>query len=151
MPTDPTFADGEPEREVGRPLPTAAAPAAMIVAMTGTVLLIDDDAAFRRLARRMLAGSGLRVVGEAASVAAAAAAAERLRPEAALVDVMLPDGDGVALARELAALPWAPRVVLTSCSADAAGPDEIAESGVVAFVPKPELPNVGLGALLGGG
>ena len=56
----------------------------------------------------LLAASGLTVVGEADSVAAALAAAARLEPSAVLVDVELPDGDGVALARELAALPVAP-------------------------------------------
>jgi DNA-binding NarL/FixJ family response regulator len=119
--------------------------------MAGSVLLIDDDAAFRGLARRMLADCGLEVVGEADSAAAGSAAAERLRPDAALVDVMLPDGDGVALARELTALPWKPRVVLTSSYADAAGRDEIGRSGVVAFMPKDELPTAALDRLLGGG
>jgi CheY-like chemotaxis protein len=118
--------------------------------MARSVLVIDDDAVFRGLARRVLAGCGLAVAGEAESAAAGRAAAARLKPEAALVDVMLPDGDGVALARELSALPWAPRVVLTSSSADAAGRDEIDGSGAVAFVPKAELPGARLDQLFGG-
>ena len=44
---------------------------------------------------------------------------------AALVDVDLPDGNGIALAHELTALPWRPRVVLTSVDAEAAGPDDV--------------------------
>jgi DNA-binding NarL/FixJ family response regulator len=119
--------------------------------MAGSILVIDDDAAFRALARRMLADCGLEVVGEAESAAAGSAAAARLRPDAALVDVMLPDGDGVALAHELAALPWNPRVLLTSSDADAAGRDEIRRSGVVGFMPKDELPTAALDRLLGGG
>jgi DNA-binding NarL/FixJ family response regulator len=119
--------------------------------MAGSVLVIDDDAPFRALARRMLADCGLEVVGEAESVAAGSAAAARLRPDAALVDVMLPDGDGVALATQLAALPWQPRVVLTSSYTDAAGRDEIGRAGVVAFIPKDELPSAPLDRLLGGG
>ena len=67
-----------------------------------------------RLAVRVLARMGLAVVGEAGDVAAAAAAAAELRPDAALVDVGLPDGDGIELAQQLVALPWQPRVVLTS-------------------------------------
>jgi DNA-binding NarL/FixJ family response regulator len=57
-----------------------------------------------RLARRLLAASGLRVVGEAGSVVAALAEADRLRPSAVSVDVELPDGDGIILARQLAAV-----------------------------------------------
>jgi len=37
-----------------------------------------------------------------------------VRPSAVLVDVGLPDRSGIDLAYELAELPWAPRVVLTS-------------------------------------
>jgi DNA-binding NarL/FixJ family response regulator len=117
--------------------------------MTSSVLVIDDDAVFRGLARRILANCGLTVAGEAESAAAGRAAAEELKPEAALVDVMLPDGDGVALARELSALPWGPRVVLTSSSADSAGPEEVERSGAVAFIPKAELPSAPLDQLFG--
>src|SRR5829696_7941952 len=77
--------------------------------MAGSVLIVDDDQVFRGLARRMVVAAGLAVVAEASTVAEALAAAGRTRPDAALVDVGLPDGDGVALARELSALPWRPR------------------------------------------
>jgi DNA-binding NarL/FixJ family response regulator len=109
--------------------------------MPGTVLVVDDDAVFRGLARRMIVDARLAVVGEADGVAAALAAADTLRPDAVLVDVGLPDGDGIALAGQLCALPWRPRVVLTSADPDAAGPDDVRACGARAFVPKHELPN----------
>lgn len=114
-----------------------------------SVLLVDDDPAFRVLARRVLSATGVSVVGEADSVATALAAANDLRPDAVLVDVGLPDGDGVALARELTALPWRPRVVLTSIDADAASPREVRRSGANGFAPKDELPNAVLRLLIG--
>jgi DNA-binding NarL/FixJ family response regulator len=113
-----------------------------------SVLVIDDDDAFRGLVRRILCAAGFVVVGEAATVAAAIATAHALRPDAALVDVGLPDGDGIALARELAALPWRPRIVLTSTDPDAASADDVRRSGARAFVPKDELPDVRLHRLL---
>jgi DNA-binding NarL/FixJ family response regulator len=119
--------------------------------MHRSVLVVDDDPAFRELAHRLLSAFGLVVAGEAASVAAAMAAAASLRPGAALVDVQLPDGDGVSLARELTALPWRPRVVLTSSDAEAATPADVRSSGAEAFVPKDLLPNASLAHLLGGG
>ena len=118
--------------------------------MTRSVLVVDDDPVFRGLARRILTASGLTVVGEAESVRTASAAAVALRPDAVLLDVMLPDGDGVALAGELAALPWKPRVVLTSSDAGATSQDEIGRSGASAFIPKHELPTAPLERLLGG-
>ena len=122
----------------------------MLAAVAGSVLVVDDDDVFRGLARRLLAAVGLAVVGEAETTAAALAAATTLRPDAALVDVMLPDGDGVALAGKLVALPWRPRVVLTSTDADAASPEVVRASGADAFVPKQELPGAPLHRLLTG-
>jgi DNA-binding NarL/FixJ family response regulator len=122
----------------------------MIDRVTRSVLVVDDDPGFRALARRLLAANGLAVVGEADSVAAALAAAARLEPSAVLLDVELPDGDGITLARELAALPWRPRVVLTSIDGDITTGDEARNAGAWAFVAKAELPNAPLAQLLGG-
>jgi DNA-binding NarL/FixJ family response regulator len=116
--------------------------------MDPSVFLVDDDAGFRRLARAILAAVGLAVAGEADSAAAALTAVTALQPGAVLVDVGLPDRDGVALARELAALPWRPRVVLTSTDPEAATASEVADSGAAAFVPKDQLPNAPLYDLL---
>jgi DNA-binding NarL/FixJ family response regulator len=113
-----------------------------------SILVIDDDATFRDLARRMLDADGFVVVGEAESVATAIAAAHELRPDAALVDVGLPDGDGIALAAVLSSLPWRPHVVLTSTDPDAAGADDVRRSGAHAFVAKDQLPNARLWHLL---
>ena len=117
--------------------------------MSGSVLVVDDDPKFRGIARRMLAAFDLNVAGEADTAEAAIRAAERLRPDAMLVDVGLPDRDGVELAGELAKLPWRPRVVLTSSNAGAASAQDLEQSGAAAFVPKAELPNAELGQLLG--
>ena len=114
------------------------------------MLVVDDDPEFRRLAVRLLTASGLTVVGEADSVAAGRAAAARLEPSAVLVDIELPDGDAVTLALELAALPWHPRVVLTSIDADITTTDEVRRAGARAFVNKADLPNATLAQLLGG-
>jgi DNA-binding NarL/FixJ family response regulator len=120
-----------------------------MASMSGSVLVVDDDPAFRRLAHRILVAFGFAVAGEADSAASAIAAAGSLRPDAVLVDVRLPDGDGIALARQLTALPWRPRVVLTSSDADAAGPSDVRLSRAEAFVPKDQLPNAALNRLLG--
>ena len=114
--------------------------------MAGSVLVVDDDPVFLSLARRILEGAGVHVTGTAATVAEGLAVARELEPVAVLVDVELPDGSGIDLARELVALPWSPRVVLTSTDHDAvAGPQR---DGLPPFVPKEELPNAPLRRLL---
>jgi CheY-like chemotaxis protein len=115
-----------------------------------SVLVIDDDPTFRALAVRMIERLGLSVVGEADTVEAAGVAARKLRPQAALVDVALPDGSGVNLAVELAALPWGPRIVLTSNDRAAVTEALVRSSGAAAFIAKEDLPDGGLGAMLTG-
>jgi CheY-like chemotaxis protein len=104
-----------------------------------TILVVDDDATFRKLARLVLAAHGLDVVAEAASVSEARAAAIRVKPDAALVDVELPDGDGFELAGELVALPWRPRVVVTSTNAGNGSTSEARRVGAEEFVSKADL------------
>lgn len=113
--------------------------------------MVDDDDAFRGLAVRLLSALDLEVVGQSASCAAARAAAGRLQPDAALVDVNLPDGSGIALAAELTALPWKPRVVLISSDADAATAAEVKRAGAVAFLRKDQLADGTLAALFRAG
>jgi DNA-binding NarL/FixJ family response regulator len=113
-----------------------------------SILLVDDDPLFRRLARRTLGRGGLAVIGEADTVAAAKEAAHGLRPDMVLVDVGLPDGDGVTLAAALVALPWAPRVVLMSGDPDAATEEDVYLSGAKGFVHKGDLAGAGLDLLL---
>jgi len=122
----------------------------IIARMNRSVLVVDDDPEFRELAGRLLAASGLTVVGGAGSVAEALVAAVRLEPAAVLVDVELPDGDGIVLARELAALAWHPRIVLTSIDGEITTSEEARNAGARAFVNKADLPNVPLAQLLGG-
>src|SRR4051794_4972580 len=69
--------------------------------MTGSVLIVDDDPGFRRLAFRLLTNAGLTVVAEAADAREAVVAANAAKPDGILVDVGLPDRDGLELAHEL--------------------------------------------------
>jgi CheY-like chemotaxis protein len=114
-----------------------------------SVLVVDDDATFRRLARLVLTAQGLVVVAEADSVAEARSTALRVKPDSALVDVELPDGDGFTLAAELTSLPWRPRVVVTSVLAANGSPSQAQRSGAQAFVPKADLARAPLAQWLG--
>jgi DNA-binding NarL/FixJ family response regulator len=98
----------------------------------------------------MLRATGHDRVCEAGTVAGAMRAAAELRPEVALVDVGLPDGDGSQLACDLPALPDPPRIVLISADADAADDAAAQRAGAVGFVAKEELDGARLSTLLDG-
>ena len=108
-------------------------------AVAALVLVVDDDPGFRSLAVRLLERTGLRVIGEADTVKRAREVVHELRPTFVLLDVSLPDGDGVVLAGELTELPWRPRVVLISSDRDAASAAALDQSGAAASIPKDEL------------
>ncbi|MFH8563568.1 response regulator [Streptomyces sp. NPDC017988] len=68
------------------------------------VLVVDDDFMVAKLHSRYVAAvAGCTVVGAAHTGAEALGAAERLRPDLVLLDVYLPDMDGLAVLRELRA------------------------------------------------
>jgi CheY-like chemotaxis protein len=77
-----------------------------------SVLIVDDWADFRAVARVMLESGGYQVVGEAASGAEALAAVAAVRPQVVLLDVGLPDMDGFTVSCELRRLFPATVVVL---------------------------------------
>lgn len=69
------------------------------------VLVVEDEAQTReRFARAVMADAALQLCGSAGSCAEARALFAAHRPEAVLVDLGLPDGNGAALIRELGAL-----------------------------------------------
>jgi CheY-like chemotaxis protein len=114
-----------------------------------TVLIVDDDAAFRRIASELLEDLGFFVVGEAADGQQAIAEAARLRPDAVLLDVHMPDTDGFSLACELTRRQRAPRVLLISTDGSAGSAGTLESSGAVGFLAKHELAVTDLRRLLG--
>src|SRR3954469_544883 len=77
----------------------------ILIAVSQTVLIVDDHAGFRHAARALLEADGFDVIGESASGTEGLEAVERLRPQVVLLDVGLPDLDGIEVAGRLSACP----------------------------------------------
>jgi DNA-binding NarL/FixJ family response regulator len=116
--------------------------------MAPTVLIVDDEPGFRANARRLLALRGFSVAGEAGAASQALQLARSLRPDAVLLDVNIPEASGIEVARQLASLSPAPRVLLISADADISD-QLVGECGAHAFLAKADLPRCDLAALLG--
>jgi len=84
------------------------------------VLLVDDDDLMRAGLRAVLSSdSRVEVVGEAGSGRAAVERVRALRPDLVLMDVRMPDLDGIAATREVtSALPEVKVVILTTFEQD---------------------------------
>jgi DNA-binding NarL/FixJ family response regulator len=111
-----------------------------------TVLIVDDQPEFRLLARDLLEADGFVVVGEAGDARAAVSAARDLRPEVVLLDVRLPDGSGVDVARTISTWAAPPSVVLTS-TVDYA--QAARHCGAVGFILKSRLSGAELRTAIG--
>jgi DNA-binding NarL/FixJ family response regulator len=81
-----------------------------------TVFLLDDHEIVRRGVKDMLEAEGdIKVIGEAGTASSALARIPALRPEVAVLDVRLPDGDGVTVCREIRSrMPEVACLMLTS-------------------------------------
>lgn len=104
---------------------------------TTTVLLVDDhDVLAESLTMLLDSQTGLDVVGTADTLARAEELVARLRPDVVLLDVTLPDGDGIArIPALLAAHPATRIVVLTGTTGDRTLLSAV-EAGATGFVSK---------------
>jgi len=118
--------------------------------MSARVLIVDDHAPFRALARRLLTADGFDIVGEAADGASAIDAVRALRPDVVLLDVQLPDVDGFRVAEALTDDPPSPAVVLVSSRSGGDYGSRLTSSPARGFIPKADLSGEGLQRVLDG-
>ena len=101
------------------------------------VFLLDDHEIVRMGVRDLLeAEPGITVIGEAGTAASALARIPALKPDVAILDIRLPDGDGVTVCREIRSkMPQLACLMLTSFSDDEALFDAIM-AGAAGYVLK---------------
>jgi DNA-binding NarL/FixJ family response regulator len=101
-----------------------------------TCLVADDHPAVIDSLTRVLGGAGIEIVATARSGREALAALQAERPQVALLDVRLPDTDGVALTREVKRLSPETAVVLYTASGNSSILSDALAAGVAGVVLK---------------
>ena len=106
---------------------------------TKKILLVDDEPELRRLVIDILSDDGFSNIIDAGTVQTGLIFARQEKPDLAILDVMLPDGDGFSLMKKLRAFTNIPVIFLTA--KDEAS-DKLAGLGLGAddYVVKPFLP-----------
>jgi DNA-binding NarL/FixJ family response regulator len=105
-----------------------------------SVLLVDDSPLFLEQTRAWLSRQeGLVVVGTATSAAEGLALAARLLPRVVLMDIDMPDMNGIEATRRLKGRPAAPAVVILTLYCDRAYRAAAAEAGADGFVCKADF------------
>jgi DNA-binding NarL/FixJ family response regulator len=112
------------------------------------VLIIDDHPQFRSVARELLEQRGLAVVAEADSAASGLETAERVAPEAVLLDLRLPDGNGFDVCHALTRRDPELAVLLVSADEPHGHPARTRDCGARGFLLKSRLATADLIALL---
>jgi DNA-binding response OmpR family regulator len=103
-----------------------------------TVLLIDDDLNISELIRINLELDGLRTTCSE-NGRAGILAAQELKPDLILLDMMLPDGDGISVLRQLKKIPETADIPVLMLSARSQIPDmeKAIQYGAVDYLLKP--------------
>jgi len=103
-----------------------------------TIVIVDDNATNQKLVRIVLeeAGYAVHAAGDAAS---AFALLERVSPQLILMDIQLPDVNGIELTRQLKADPRHAHIVIVALSAYArpADRERALAAGCAAYITKP--------------
>ncbi len=100
------------------------------------IIIADDESLIRLDLREMLTHLGYDVIGEAGDGRSALDLARKLQPDLVIMDIKMPDVDGISAAEELTREKIAPVVLLTAYS-DQGLVDRAKEAGVVGYVVKP--------------
>jgi response regulator NasT len=99
-------------------------------------VIADDDPIIRMDLREMLAGLGYVVAGEAADGKSAVNLARELRPELVIMDIRMPEMDGIEAARTLTQENIAPVLLLTAYS-EPELVQRATQAGVIGYLVKP--------------
>jgi len=100
------------------------------------IVIAEDESISRMDLREMLANLGYLVVGEAADGRSAVSLARELRPELVIMDIKMPEMDGIAAAKILTEEKIAPVLLLTAYS-DREFVEGSLDAGVMGYVVKP--------------
>jgi DNA-binding NarL/FixJ family response regulator len=100
------------------------------------VLLVDDQPRLRAQLGAVLADHGVVVVGEAGTGREGVELACRLRPEVVLMDLRMPEVDGIAATRQLSELLPSTAVIVLSAYDDPALLSEARQAGAHSYLVK---------------
>lgn len=116
--------------------------------MSETVVIVDDNDAFRAQARVLLTYDGYDVIGEAGNGTSGLETLRRLQPNIALLDAQLPDIDGFSVARGVRddVRPTAVVIISTRDATDYGS--AVSACGARGFIAKSELCGDALRAVL---
>ena len=105
--------------------------------MAKSVLICDDAAFMRMMIKDILTKNGYDIAGEAENGAIAVAKYQELKPDLVLMDITMPEMDGIQALKNIKAADGAANVIMCSAMGQQAMVIEAIQAGAKDFVVKP--------------
>src|SRR4051812_39377033 len=104
------------------------------------VLIVDDEIFFRKVLRDVLTKIGFTVAGEAADGREAIEQFRTLQPHVVMMDIYMPDMNGIDATKEMLAISKNARVIICSASDAEYDTQAALDAGAKAILQKPFVP-----------
>jgi len=109
--------------------------------MAKNVLIVDDAAFMRMMIKDILTKNGYNVVGEAENGAKALDKYNELKPDLVLMDITMPEVDGIAALKNIRGADPSAKIVMCSAMGQQAMVIEAIQAGAKDFIVKPFQPD----------
>lgn len=105
--------------------------------MANRILIVDDAAFMRMMIKDVLTKNGFEVVGEAENGQKAIEKYKELKPELVIMDITMPEVNGIEAVKEIKAFDSAAKVIMCSAMGQQAMVIESIQAGATDFIVKP--------------
>lgn len=105
--------------------------------MANGILIVDDAAFMRMMIKDVLSKNGFTIAGEAENGAKAIEKYKELSPDLVIMDITMPEVDGIQAVKEIKKLNGAAKVIMCSAMGQQAMVIEAIQAGAKDFIVKP--------------
>lgn len=105
--------------------------------MANGILIVDDAAFMRMMIRDVLTKNGFEIVGEAENGQKAIEKYKELTPELVIMDITMPEVDGIQAVKEIKKIDASAKVIMCSAMGQQAMVIEAIQAGAKDFIVKP--------------
>lgn len=109
--------------------------------MAAKILIVDDAAFMRMMIKDILTKNGYQVAGEAENGVKAVEKYQEVSPDLTLMDITMPEMDGITAVKEIRRLDPSARIIMCSAMGQQAMVIEAIQSGARDFIVKPFQPD----------
>ena len=109
--------------------------------MGNKILIVDDATFMRMMIKDILVSNGYEIIGEAENGVQAVSLFKRLAPDLVIMDITMPEMDGIRAVKEIMKVDIKARIIMCSAMGQQAMVIQSIQAGALDFVVKPFQPD----------